>query len=127
MFKGQTASKLPRRQILRLVAGAAILLAYMSSVTPSLAGPPKDADPALATWFRSLKAPNGTACCSSADCRPTDIRLSGDGYDAMIDGAWVPVPWERVLRRTDNPTSEAVVCRVPGTSLILCFVRPPDM
>lgn len=86
-----------------------------------------NADPALATWFRSLKAPNGTACCSAADCRRANFRLTLSGYQAKIGDKWVPVPWERVLRRTDNPTGEAVVCYVPQTELIMCFVRPPDM
>jgi hypothetical protein len=51
------------------------------------------------------------------------------GYEVMIDGQWIPVPSERVLQRTDNPTGEAVVCHAPtevGT-VIFCFVRPPDI
>lgn len=91
------------------------------------AAPPDNADSALATWFRSLRAPNGTACCTIADCRRATHRLTTEGYEVMIGDQWVAVPSERVLRRTDNPTGEAVVCRVPGTTLILCFVRPPDM
>jgi hypothetical protein len=95
----------------------------------SLAAPPPNADPALATWFRSLKTPNGTACCDVADCRRASSRMTPTGYEVRIDGQWIPVPWERVLRRTDNPTGEAVVCSPPtevGT-IIFCFVRPPEI
>jgi hypothetical protein len=111
----------------RLSKQSLVIIAYISWAAVSAAAPPDHADPALATWFRSLKAPNGTACCTAADCRRASHRVSANGYEVMIDDKWVVVPWERVLRRTDNPTGEAVVCRVPGTTLILCFVRPPDM
>jgi hypothetical protein len=111
----------------RLSKRFAALIAYIASIAVSAAAPPQNADPGLATWFRGLKAPNGTACCTVADCRRAMHRMTTKGYEVMIDGKWVAVPWERVLRRTDNPTGEAVVCRVPGTALILCFVRPPEM
>jgi hypothetical protein len=106
---------------------ASCLASCLASIAVCLAASPNNADPALATWFRSLKAPNGTACCTVADCRRATHRVTTNGYEVMIDDEWVAVPWERVLRRTDNPTGEAVVCRVPGTTLILCFVRPPDI
>lgn len=105
----------------------ALVTTYLSSIVVAEAAAPNNANPALATWFRSLKAPNGTACCSVADCRQATHRMTKTGYEVMIDGKWVEVPWERVLRRNDNPTGEAIVCRQPGTTLILCFVRPPDM
>lgn len=111
----------------RILRQSTIVAAFLSSTVIAGAAPPENADPALATWFRSLKAPNGTACCTVADCRRAVHRSTKRGYEVLISGQWVAVPWERVLRRTDNPTGEAVVCRQPGTTLILCFVRPPDM
>jgi hypothetical protein len=111
----------------RIARRSAIVVAYFWSMAIAAAAPPDHPDPALATWFHSLKAPNGTACCTVADCRAATHRLTRDGYEVMIGDKWVAVPWERVLRRTDNPTGEAIVCRVPDTTLILCFVRPPDM
>jgi hypothetical protein len=33
--------------------------------------------------------------------------MTPTGYEVMIDGQWTPVPWQRVLWRTDNPTGEA--------------------
>lgn len=103
-----------------------LVISYLWSVAIAGAAPPDKADLGLATWFRSLKAPNGTACCTVADCRRATDRLTKKGYEVLIGGQWIAVPWERVLRRTDNPTGEAVVCRQPGTMLILCFVRPPE-
>ncbi len=40
----------------------------------------------------------------------------------LIEGQWLPVPREKVLNRSDNPTGRAVVCwtRILG---ILCFIR----
>ena len=32
----------------------------------------------------------------------------------------------RVLTRTDNPISQAIVCYETRTKIILCFVRPPE-
>ncbi len=111
----------------RLSRQSILSIAYFLSVAIAGAAPPNNADPGLATWFRSLKAPNGTACCTVADCRRATGRVTKKGYEVLIAGQWIAVPWERVLRRTDNPTGEAVVCRQPGTTLILCFVRPPEM
>jgi hypothetical protein len=111
----------------RLPKWFAVSIASVSWISVSAAAPPGNSDPALATWFRSLKAPNGTACCDAADCRRATDRMTAHGFEVMIDHKWVVVPWERVLRRTDNPTGDAIVCHVPGTTLILCFVRPPEM
>jgi hypothetical protein len=95
-------------------------------LTAAIAAPPEDADPSLGPWFRGLSASDGTPCCAIADCRQTTSRLTADGYEAFIDDVWVAVPWDRVLRKTDNPTGRAVVCCAPRTKIILCFVRPPD-
>src|SRR5580692_9860607 len=103
-----------------------IAIAYVTFLIGALAAPPEDADAYLAPWFSSLSASDGTPCCAIADCRRTTSRLTADGYEALIDDTWVGVPWDRVLRRTDNPTGQAVVCCAPRTKIILCFVRPPD-
>jgi hypothetical protein len=92
----------------------------------ALAEPPVNFDATLAPWFRSLMAPNGSGCCTIADCHRASFRTTPAGYEALIDDKWVSVPWERVLRRTDNPTGQAILCNVPHTEIILCFVRPSD-
>jgi hypothetical protein len=90
------------------------------------AAPPENADPALSPWYNSLRAPwTNALCCSMADCRPTDSRVSGDHYEAFVGGEWRPVPPDRVLQRTDNPTGRAVVCWTPSAG-IMCFVRGPE-
>ena len=113
--------------VLRCSILATTIMLNVLSTTASMAEPPRNGDPVLATWFRGLRAPNGTACCSIADCRRANFRQTAHGYEAMIDHRWVAVPWEQVLRRTDNPTGEAVVCYLPHTDVIMCFVRPPDI
>jgi len=116
-------STVPHRRSLRAAALAALLLA---PVMLALAAPPENADPALSQWFRSLRQPGtGISCCSMADCRTTDYRVVGEGYEALIDGTWRPVPPERVLDHTDNPTGRAVVCYLPSKG-VLCFVRPSE-
>lgn len=93
---------------------------------PATAQPPEHADPSLAPWFQGLRQPGtGVSCCSMADCRATDYRPGADGYEALIEGEWMPVPPDRVLHRVDNPIGRAVVCYVPGRG-ILCFVTPDE-
>jgi hypothetical protein len=103
-----------------------IVAAALLAATPALAAPPDDADPALAPWFNSLRAPwTNALCCSVADCRPTDARIAGDHYEAFVGGQWRAVPPDRILQRTDNPTGRAVVCWTPATG-IMCFVHGPE-
>jgi hypothetical protein len=111
-----------RTAVARLMITAAMLL----GAHPVRTAPPENADPALAPWFNSLRAPFTNAlCCSIADCRPTDSRISGDHYEAFVGGQWRSVPPDRVLQRTDNPTGRAVVCWTPSTG-IMCFIRGPE-
>ena len=90
------------------------------------AAPPPNADATLAPWFQSLRQPGtGISCCSMADCRATEYRTTAIGYEAFVDDKWMPVPPDRVLEHTDNPTGRAIVCYMPGRG-ILCFVRPAE-
>jgi hypothetical protein len=115
--------KAPHGRFFRAAALAALLL---GPVMLAIAAPPENADPALSQWFRSLRQPGtGISCCSMADCRMTDYRVVGEGYEALIDGTWRTVPPERVLDHTDNPTGRAVVCYLPSKG-VLCFVRPSE-
>ena len=105
---------------------AVLLVAALAAAAGiARASPPENAAPELAPWFQSLHAPNGSSCCSIADCRMTDYRMSGMGYEALIDGRWLTVPPERVLDHIANPTGRAVVCYAPALG-ILCFVRPDE-
>lgn len=108
-------------RLLRLMPAVALVALFAKA--PAHAAPPPDADPALSPWFQSLHQPGtGISCCSIADCRPTDYRMTGDHYEAMINGRWVVVPEDKILNRTDNPLGRAVVCWTPQLG-ILCFIR----
>jgi len=109
------------RSIARGVAVLALALASAAA-----AQPPPNADPALAPWYRSLLQPGTTiSCCSLADCRATEYRTKSDHYEALVGGNWLPVPPEKILQRTDNPTGHAVVCWTPQRG-IMCFVRATE-
>ncbi len=105
----------------------AVFLAFalLAGAGMARAQPPENSDPELAPWFQGLRAPNGSSCCSIADCRITDYRTDGSNYEALIEGRWLLVPPERVLDHIPNPTGRAVVCYAPALG-ILCFVRPDE-
>ena len=113
----------PRR---RSIERAAAVLLWLVAVSAA-AAPPQNADPALAAWFRSLLQPGtSVSCCALADCRPTDYRITADHYEALVGGAWVAIPPDKILDRTDNPTGRAVVCWTPQRG-IMCFVRATEL
>lgn len=100
-----------------LLVGAAVLT--VGSV--ALAAPPENADPALAPWFRSLAQPGtGISCCSIADCRPVDTRITPSGYEIFVKDQWLTVPPEKILQGKQNPTGKPVACVLNGQ--VLCFV-----
>ena len=90
-----------------------------------------DVDPQTRQWFKSVRNPHGIPCCDIADGHPTEWRPNETGgYDAMIEGEWVPVPPQTMIRTT-NPTGKAIVWYVPmlrgalyagPTYVIRCFV-----
>jgi hypothetical protein len=109
------------RAIMRAVAALSVGLASTAT-----AQPPPNADPTLAPWYRSLLQPGTTiSCCSLADCRATEYRTKADHYEVLVGGNWLPVPPDKILQRTDNPTGHAVVCWTPQRG-IMCFVRATE-
>ena len=99
--------------------------AVLAGTALAWARPPEGVpvDPMLHDWYESLREPGtGYPCCSVADCRPAEYRMSADGYEALLDEAWVKIPDERVLKGQANPVGRAVVCRSPVSGSILCFV-----
>jgi hypothetical protein len=104
---------------------ACVAVAAVAGTALAWARPPEGVvvDPALHDWYESLKEPGTTyPCCSIADCRPTEYRLGGNGYEAFLDRQWVKIPDERVITGQSNPIGRAVVCRSPANGAILCFV-----
>lgn len=78
----------------------------------SAAPPPSmTPDPALHSWFESLRQPGtGNRCCSISDCHFTSYRELNGNYEITIDGWPYKVPAETILHSIDNPTGQAVVC-----------------
>ncbi len=102
---------------------------------PALAAPPPNADQSLAPWFQSLAVPStGGSCCGGADCRNFPVRPAGDHYEVQYGGRWLSVPPEAVLKRTDNPTGDYIVCINGGyyengesSPKVLCLVKAPGI
>jgi hypothetical protein len=104
----------------RFAALTAVSISLAASA--ALASPPPDADPSLAPWFNSLMDPQTSrSCCGAADCRPTENRIRDDHYEVFVENEWVTVPANKVLKRSDNPTGQAVLCW-SKTIGVLCFV-----
>src|SRR5262249_16131190 len=48
-------------------------------------------------FYSRLKRNNGQgSCCNLMDCRPTQSRMVGDHYEVKVDGAWTPVPYDKI-------------------------------
>ena len=108
--------------MIRSIAAAA----FLTLAAHALAAPPENADPSLAPWFQSLKQPgSGVSCCSIADCRQVEYRMSGGHYEALIERDWMAVPDDKVLQHQINPTGHGVVCYTPWQG-ILCFVSAAE-
>ena len=79
-------------------------------VGSAMACPPPSADMSLAPRLQSLRRPGtGISCCTIADCRQTDFRITGSHKEALVEGEWRAVPSNAILERVDNPTGRAVV------------------
>lgn len=51
----------------------------------------------------------GGSCCNLMDCRPTQSRMVGDHYEVKVDGAWTPVPPDKI-NNVIAPDGGAHVC-----------------
>ena len=104
------------RRLWLVGVGVAVLVG-----SAALARPPENADPALAPWFKSLAQPGtGVSCCSIADCRPVDARITPTGYEIFVHDRWLRVPPEKILRGKKNPIGKPVACVL--NDQVLCFV-----
>src|SRR5215467_8716974 len=80
-------------------------------------------------WFRSLTNQYGIMCCEGADgtsLDDPDWEFSGDGYRVRIEGNWMQVPAQAIVRQ-QNKMGHAMVwlwqddgqwrigCFMPGT------------
>ena len=96
-------------------------------VGPGAALPPPNPDPRLRAWFESLiDQESMLPCCGEADCRAVEARVAVDHHEAFVRGAWLRIPVEKVVHRTDNPTGGAILCWSPALG-VLCFVPGPGV
>jgi hypothetical protein len=134
--KRPTSSDNSVRRLAPLGLRVAIFVFFATAT--ATAAPPQNADPSLASWFRSLTNPVvGLSCCAEADghiLSDSDWRANGDRYEIRVNGTWWPVPPETVLNHVPNPTGGAVAFweahghnnnndKPPN---IYCFVRPVE-
>jgi hypothetical protein len=83
------------------------------------------------SFYQYLQRPDTkTPCCNMTDCRPTSGRMVGDHYEVKVNGAWVSVPAEKVLKQS-APDLGFHVCapfKFDGESNHLyCVVVPPEI
>jgi len=82
------------------------------------------------TFYKQLIRPDtGNPCCDGTECRPTSGRMAGDRYEVKVDGAWVPVPQNKIVKQT-APDLGYQVC-APATlnvqpHQLFCVVLPPE-
>ena len=104
-----------------------------------------DGDASRGEWFEKLKTPSGESCCNLSDCRQiqAEWRADTEGWWALVNGTWRPVPADKVLTSPRSIDGAAYLCMgsdsggdaldgqgyLPGNvrlrGAIYCFV-PPD-
>ncbi len=83
------------------------------------------------SFYQTLVRPDTkTSCCNLTDCRPTSGRQVDDHYEVKINGAWISVPADKILKRS-APDLGFHVCapfNFSGQSQqIYCVVVPPEI
>lgn len=78
-------------------------------------------------WFKGVISPGGVPCCDISDGHRTGYETRDGAYWVPIEGTWMQVPAQAVIRDRGNPVGEAVVWYVHhrGRIVISCFV-PAD-
>ena len=81
-------------------------------------------------FYNALQRPDGKgSCCNLIDCRPTSIRALNGRYEIKKDGRWIPVPMDRILKKT-APDGGAHICAPQSDSKsypadeVFCVVMP---
>jgi hypothetical protein len=79
-------------------------------------------------FYSKLKRNDGRgSCCNLMDCRPTQSRMVGDHYEVKVDGAWTPVPYDKI-NNVVAPDGGAHVCapRQVGHNkgVLFCVILP---
>jgi len=84
-------------------------------------------------FYNTLQRPDGKgSCCNLTDCRPTSVRTSNGHYEIMKDGRWIPLPIDRVIKRT-APDGGAHICapasgsKIFSADEVFCVVMPLEI
>jgi hypothetical protein len=104
----------------------AVLLTLLIG-TPAIAhddGQFGDVPPQVREWFHSVRSAKGIPCCDIADGHRTEFDMRQNLYWVPINGNWMPVPPDAVLKNAGNPTDGAIVwySDYGGQVIIRCFV-----
>ena len=87
-------------------------------------------EPAAHDWYTGLRAPDGSSCCSQRDCHQLDwsqVRRAPNGeLELLIDGRWLPVPFEAILSMR-SPNGHVHACWPPRGEIIRCVILPPEV
>jgi hypothetical protein len=80
--------------------------------------------PDVRAWFKSMKSPKGVPCCDVSDGHRTDYDMRDGAFWVPIEGEWMRVPDDAIIRDAGNPVGEAIVWYVHhrGAIVISCFV-----
>ena len=109
----------------RIIRLAILLILIGAPATAHDNGQFNDVPDTVRAWFKSVKSQRGIPCCDIADGHRTDYDMRENQYWVPINGAWMPVPPEAVIKDAGNPVGEAVVWYVrqgPDSVYIRCFV-----
>lgn len=81
-------------------------------------------------FYSGLQRPDGKgSCCNLFDCRSTSVRSVDDHYEVMKDGRWVPVPMDKIIKKS-APDGGAHICAPQSDSKsfpadeIFCVILP---
>jgi hypothetical protein len=109
---------------LNLPAALAAILLICTPVLGRDNGQFANVPDSVRAWFKSVKSLNGEPCCDIADGHRTEFDIRQNQYWVPINGNWVPVPAEAVLKNVGNPVGDAVVwySEYGGHVVIRCFV-----
>jgi hypothetical protein len=104
---------------------AALVSAFIG--TPAIArdnGQFGDVPAQVREWFHNVRSSKGIPCCDIADGHRTEFDMRKGLYWVPVNGSWVPVPPDAVLKDTANPVGDAVVWYsvYGGQVIIRCFV-----
>jgi hypothetical protein len=83
------------------------------------------------TWHSSfyshlLRPDTKTSCCNLTDCRPTEGRQVGDHYEVMVDGTWMSVPPDKIVKESAPDGGFHVCAPVAPKGVLYCVILPPE-